>query len=312
MSLLQDIANAVSFYCIRNIFQEEIGKQLKSFLMNLIQFLLNLLEYLRFTKQNQRIEILLLQKFKNQTLRNNLLIVTNFLWSIMPILQYQEQIQSKLYKEIDFRIEYQYEELCRRRALQIIGRKVIHIPKYYKELNTQRILISKWIEGITISHQDKIKKLGFNTKQLMNNVICQVTKEDDVKKLQLKMKEEIKEMMKQTDLFPKDLIFVNRNMNLFRSFNKRCGSAINKINIMVRYTQKGTQQLNELLQTQQYNKKLLSSLCLNSDNVQLDLCMYFSRSDKNRETIKKWKTSQNNRIHDLYGFKTPDDKTFDA
>ncbi|CAD8142578.1 unnamed protein product [Paramecium pentaurelia] len=285
MSLLKDIANAVSFYCISNIFQEEIGKQLKSFLMNLIQFLLHILEYLRFIKQNQRI-----LKTKHQEIifqwYQIFFRVLQYVFE-MHILQFQESVQSKLQKEIDFRIEYQNQELCRRRALQIIGRKVIHIPKYYKELNTQRILISKWIEGITISHQDKIKKLGFNTKQLMNNVICQVTKEDDVMKLQLKMKEEIKEMMKQTDLFPKDLILVNRNMNLFRSFNKRCDSLINRINIMVRYTQQGTQQLNELLQTQQYNKKLLSSLCLNSDNVQLNLCMYFSQSGQNRETTKK-------------------------
>lgn len=51
------------------------------------------------------------------------------------------------------------------------------------------------------------------------------------------MKDEIREMMKQTDLFPKELLFVNRNMNLVRSVNKRCGSLVNRINLMARYAE---------------------------------------------------------------------------
>lgn len=53
----------------------------------------------------------------------------------MPLLQFQESIQSNLKKEIDFRIELENGEISRR-ALQIIGRKDVHIPKFYEELNT--------------------------------------------------------------------------------------------------------------------------------------------------------------------------------
>lgn len=42
-------------------------------------------------------------------------------------------------------------------------------------------------------------------------------------------------MMSDMNKFPKELMFVGRNMNLVRSLNKRIGSVINRINIMAKY-----------------------------------------------------------------------------
>ncbi|KAM3147194.1 hypothetical protein pb186bvf_000910 [Paramecium bursaria] len=81
---------------------------------------------------------------------------------------------------------------------------------------------------------------------------------DEVLQLQLKMKDEIREMMKQTDLFPKELLFVNRNMNLVRSVNKRCGSLVNRINLMARYAEQGSQIKEGILEQKKF-KKIYSS-----------------------------------------------------
>lgn len=46
--------------------------------------------------------------------------------------------------------------------------------------------------------------------------------------------------MSEINLFPKDLLFLNRNMNLVRSVNKKCGSLVNRINVMARFASKGS------------------------------------------------------------------------
>jgi len=51
-------------------------------------------------------------------------------------------------------------------------------------------------------------------------------------------------MMGDTSKFPNELIFINRNMNLVRSINKRMGSKINRINIMANYSVKGLNEKN--------------------------------------------------------------------
>ncbi|CAD8165848.1 unnamed protein product [Paramecium pentaurelia] len=428
MSLLQDKAKAVSFKRVRDIFEEEIGKKIEEIFDEFDEIPIasaSIAQVHKAKLKNGDIVAVKVQKpnikkqFGSDMLMHHIICgVLQYAFD-MPILQFQESIQSNLQKEIDFRIEYENGEISRR-ALQIIGRKDVHIPKYYEELNTQRILVSEWIDGIKISHQDEIRKLGFNTKQIMDTVISafaeqifisgfvhcdphpgnifirpkpgnnkqyevvlldfglciklenqfrldysefwtsiflqdftklkqivrkwgigneemfasmqlmkpyqmkqpvhchQVTKED-VMKLQLKMKDEIREMMKQTDLFPKDLIFVNRNMNLVRSVNKRCGSLVNRINIMARYAQQGTQQFNDILESQKFNRKYHSSLMFElrlwvSGLVYslLSIWLKWKKNQKVEDFLEQKQKEQFQGIHEQYGFKTPDEKTFDA
>ncbi|KAI9096656.1 ABC1 family-domain-containing protein [Phlyctochytrium arcticum] len=49
---------------------------------------------------------------------------------------------------------------------------------------------------------------------------------------QQKMKETVRNFLKDTELVPKELIFLGRNMNLVRANNKSLGSPVNRINIM--------------------------------------------------------------------------------
>ncbi len=53
--------------------------------------------------------------------------------------------------------------------------------------------------------------------------------------MQIKFKNESKKLLQETAKFPKELIFVGRNMNLVRSLNKKCGSEINRVNILAEH-----------------------------------------------------------------------------
>lgn len=56
----------------------------------------------------------------------------------------------------------------------------------------------------------------------------------DIYKLQLKLKEDLKTLISDTDKVPKEIIFVNRNMNLVRSLNKMLGSPVDRVGLMAR------------------------------------------------------------------------------
>jgi len=60
-----------------------------------------------------------------------------------------------------------------------------------------------------------------------------------VYELQIKFKGDFRKMLGDTSKFPKDLLYINRNMNLVRSINKRLGSKVNRINLMAKYSVKG-------------------------------------------------------------------------
>lgn len=46
-------------------------------------------------------------------------------------------------------------------------------------------------------------------------------------------------MLHDTSLFPEELIYLGRNINLVRSINKKCGSLVNRVNVMAKYSIKG-------------------------------------------------------------------------
>jgi len=64
------------------------------------------------------------------------------------------------------------------------------------------------------------------------------------------MKDDFRRVMAEVKLFPKELLFVNRNMNLVRSVNKKCGSLVNRVNVMARFAAEGTTVRVDLLEGQ--------------------------------------------------------------
>src|ERR1700722_13542387 len=67
-----------------------------------------------------------------------------------------------------------------------------------------------------------------------NNVSFQ-----DAYEMQMSMKSRIRNFLANQALFPRELIFVSRNMNIVRANNKAMGSPVNRINIMARWAVQG-------------------------------------------------------------------------
>ena len=61
----------------------------------------------------------------------------------------------------------------------------------------------------------------------------------DAYAIQMALKERIKKFLANTELIPRELIFVGRNMNIVRSLNRELGSPVNRINIMGNWAVKG-------------------------------------------------------------------------
>ncbi|KAI9321246.1 ABC1 family-domain-containing protein [Dichotomocladium elegans] len=57
----------------------------------------------------------------------------------------------------------------------------------------------------------------------------------DVYEMQMSLKERIRDFLKDQQLFPRELIFISRNMNIVRANNKSVGSPVNRINVMARW-----------------------------------------------------------------------------
>lgn len=61
----------------------------------------------------------------------------------------------------------------------------------------------------------------------------------DMYELQSQMKDRIKHFLRDQALFPRELIFISRNMNIVRANNKAVGSPVNRINVMARWAVRG-------------------------------------------------------------------------
>ncbi|RIA84362.1 hypothetical protein C1645_417530 [Glomus cerebriforme] len=61
----------------------------------------------------------------------------------------------------------------------------------------------------------------------------------DAYNIQMALKERLKKFLSTTELIPRELIFVGRNMNIVRSLNRDLGSPVNRINVMGNWAVKG-------------------------------------------------------------------------
>ena len=74
--------------------------------------------------------------------------------------------------------------------------------------------------------------------KVISNVAAKPSREEIIR-MQMQTKQRIRTMLADTDLVPRELIFVGRNMNLVRSNNKALGSPVNRVNIMAWYAASG-------------------------------------------------------------------------
>jgi len=50
--------------------------------------------------------------------------------------------------------------------------------------------------------------------------------------MQLKFKTDLNQMIRDADKLPKEIIFINRNMQYIRALNKRTDCTVNRVNMM--------------------------------------------------------------------------------
>ena len=67
--------------------------------------------------------------------------------------------------------------------------------------------------------------------------------------MQLEMKGKIKQIMQDTIKFPKELLFISRNMNLVRSLNKHYGGIAPRIPIMAHAAFIGSTSMSKTIST---------------------------------------------------------------
>ncbi|PKK75131.1 ABC1-domain-containing protein [Rhizophagus irregularis] len=79
----------------------------------------------------------------------------------------------------------------------------------------------------------------YNPKTALHIATNQKFSLKDAYEMQMALKERIKKFLSNTELIPRELIFVGRNMNIVRSLNRELGSPVNRINIMGNWAVKG-------------------------------------------------------------------------
>jgi len=77
-----------------------------------------------------------------------------------------EEFADSLEKEIDYTIEAANME---RFARQFLDTPTIYIPKVYREMTTSHVLTTEFIDGIKVSHTEKLKEAGLDPKKLNEN-----------------------------------------------------------------------------------------------------------------------------------------------
>lgn len=81
----------------------------------------------------------------------------------VPIYFVAEHVCEQLSKETDFLNEIENSEKLRKLIeadSQFAGR--VYVPKVYKELSTRRVIVSEWIDGVTLSNKDELIKQRYN------------------------------------------------------------------------------------------------------------------------------------------------------
>jgi len=77
-----------------------------------------------------------------------------------------EEFADSLEKEIDYTIEAANME---RFSRQFLDTPTIYIPKVYREMTTSHVLTAEFIDGIKVSHIEKLKEAGLDPKKLNEN-----------------------------------------------------------------------------------------------------------------------------------------------
>lgn len=89
----------------------------------------------------------------------------------IPFTFFTRYISDQLMKETDFEHELQNAEGLRALIDSDGGLRNIYIPKNYQELSTKQVLISEWINGVSLTDKQKLIDQGFSLGAIMNQYL---------------------------------------------------------------------------------------------------------------------------------------------
>lgn len=97
----------------------------------------------------------------------------------MPIAFISRYISSRMKLEIDFRREVENSEITRKNVEREWGAgdfPKVYIPKIYRGLSTERVLVAEWIEGVPLSDKEGIRR-KFDVADIVGTVLTLFSKQ---------------------------------------------------------------------------------------------------------------------------------------
>lgn len=103
----------------------------------------------------------------------------------MPIYFVANYVANRMRQEINFLEEVKNSEITRRNVAAIWGEEdparnfhpKVYVPKIYKKWCTERIMVSEWIDGVSLSNKEKIRADGYNIREIINSVLVLFSKQ---------------------------------------------------------------------------------------------------------------------------------------
>lgn len=103
----------------------------------------------------------------------------------MPIYFVANYIANRMRQEINFLQEVENSEITRKNVENLWGKEdptgrfhpKVYVPKIYKKWCTQRVMVSEWIDGVSLSNKDKLRADNYNIKEIINSVLVLFSKQ---------------------------------------------------------------------------------------------------------------------------------------
>ncbi|KAI8897082.1 ABC1 family-domain-containing protein [Globomyces pollinis-pini] len=89
----------------------------------------------------------------------------------IPLYWSADYIEKHLRQETDFVNEARNAERCHRHIKETNLNHNVYVPKVYHDYSSKQILTSEWIEGVPLTDESKITKMGFSIKKIMTDVV---------------------------------------------------------------------------------------------------------------------------------------------
>lgn len=98
----------------------------------------------------------------------------------MPIFFISKYIASRMKLEINFLHELENSETTRKHVEEEWGTgdfPEVYVPRVYKDMCSNRVMVTEWIEGVSLSKKDEIRDQKFDVSKIMSTVLTLFSKQ---------------------------------------------------------------------------------------------------------------------------------------